>query len=464
MAEPTMVEKVLLYIWTPWIYILGALGGAEAVMLAVPVTLSMLILGVLTYFLLRYIVLKPLTDKANIEEHTLNKIVFLMTVAITLISLYSGVALLMAAMLETFGIIFAFIAFVVLFGGLILATWRWGRGIGATTRGLAPRGEGLFSKLLKRKKKEESQMEEEIKEDVERIKKEEKQAVHEMSDLLKTVEYEHEAYERIYQFLNDWARRWKLRLSSPKEVDSTINFLKRLRDYGHERSLEKRIPPLIDEIKKNLDSLQIEKKKIKDIEALTAIKDARVPGWKLKELRDAAEMTLEYINQAESLKKEIEQKEKEVKLRIGEKRKLLAELILLLSKGRTRRMFNIGKIKEKVLELKRLTDPHVPGSEGELIIELEKYLIKLNTDINAIAGFIQQIDHIWKSVVWIEKKDKKGKIKVERSYNVTKRTTCPICNEKLDKRKEGHTCSKLKGGYTWTFKKEGTQIIMMRVK
>jgi len=109
------LEDVFQTGWGVWVnLILGNIGGTEAKLLSVSVTATMIIIGILTYIVLRYVILARFGEALPDEQKNVPSIII--SVCLVFIMLYSGSIVLVAALLpiSTALIILAmFILFVV---------------------------------------------------------------------------------------------------------------------------------------------------------------------------------------------------------------------------------------------------------------------------------------------------------------------------------------------------------------
>lgn len=341
-----LVEKIIYYLQTSWLYILDKIGGREAAALAIPVTLSMLIIGVLTYFLLRYIVLRPLFERAGLGEESpaVKWTVLLITISITFISLYSGIALVMAVVIQGMGIIYAGIALLFLFFLLTFTTWRWGKHTFQTIKEYFPI-----------RRKEERMISEEVKE-TEEIEREEEEIEKEITEFIGEDVREIKFYRWLKENLDT--------ALSPRYINSTINWLKRIKNWKltHQKKLKSESSKFFKDIDRIIKTLKKNEKIVRE-----ALSYARRTRRDISSLRYLERI----INNLEKINEDVEKKKKEFHLLIEERDR------------------NLDILLNELIKIKR--GKRVPGEVIKIINNLLRKSMESYKKIGKILGEIRKI-------------------------------------------------------------------------
>jgi uncharacterized membrane protein len=133
MAEESGLAKGFGGVWEWWVQnVLGGVGGISQ-SLAIVATFTMVIVGVLIYFLLRHLVLKQLAEKAGVQEEMLNGPSIVITISFLAITLWSG-GIAMIAQLMSITVIIVAIVFIIL---LIYFVYSIGKQSYAVARGIS---------------------------------------------------------------------------------------------------------------------------------------------------------------------------------------------------------------------------------------------------------------------------------------------------------------------------------------
>ena len=394
MAEETLLALIFANLWNPWIFILGKIGGYEAVALAVPVTLAMLILGSLTYFLLKFIVLAKLLEKAGGEDNkATNSLVLIVSVAITLLSLYTGAALVLAGFIQAFGFIYALLLFFVLIFGLIFVTWKWGKGIrsgdfsgggifgshGDSGVYTAPGTAGAHVSAVG------------AGQNAMQGHAHSAQAVHDLDGLEDLIHSEHEAYRHIDKMLSN------VRVfSSEENINKAIVFLNKLRTIAQNNPSTRDLLNKINALMMDVQHIKTHANMLKKA-TFGKAKIERAAASKTGYTKKDYSRLMRELTQIDNDLKNLTQKEQAlVKAKnnmtnyLLKRNRLLVELIILLGKKNIRR--NLPKIKDTVRHLLLETAPNGPiqtalAQEETLIKQCDLLFIK-------IKNLISQVDYI----------------------------------------------------------------------
>jgi hypothetical protein len=128
MAEESGLAKGFGGVWEWWVQnVLGGVGGITP-SLAIVATFTMVILGALIYFLLRYLVLKQLAEKAGVQEEMLNGPSIVITISFLAITLWSG-GIAMIAQMMSITVVIAALVFMILLIYFVIAMGKQGYAI-----------------------------------------------------------------------------------------------------------------------------------------------------------------------------------------------------------------------------------------------------------------------------------------------------------------------------------------------